>query len=214
MRCKQAFCATLFLMASGAAAANTADISWNYVSAGYAKASIKTDGDRLKPDGWQLHGSFLLNEYLYVRARHDRVTDIWQDASISIDIRQDVSIKSEQSWLSLGLRRPSLPGVDAFFEAGYASAKISTGVIFVDDVAFRLNDSSNGYQLAAGFRYQATPELELGIALRHVDLSDWDRSNLGELSGRYRLNHQIDFYSDYVFDSDGSIWGLGISVRF
>ncbi|MEE2025481.1 outer membrane beta-barrel protein [Alkalimonas mucilaginosa] len=204
MRCKQALCATLFLMASGVAAANTADISWNYVSAGYAKASIKTDADRLKPDGWQLQGSFLLNEYLYVRARHDRVTDIWQD----------VSIKAEQSWLSLGLRRPSLPGVDAFFEAGYASAKTSTGVVFVDDVAFRINDSSNGYQLAAGFRYQATPALELGIALRHVDLSGQDRSNLGELSGRYRLNHQIDLYSDYVFDSDDSIWGLGISVRF
>lgn len=208
MQLQLSVCAVALLMAGSVAAESS--ISWNYVSAGYAKASIKLDpaempnDSRLKPDGFQLHGSFLLSEQLYVRGRFDRLTDNWHG----------VNVKAEQSWLSLGLRQQVMPGIDAFFEGGYAKEKTSSGVIFMDDIAVRISDSSNGYQLGAGFRYLATPALELGAAVRYVDVSGVDNSTLGELSGRYRVSPQFDVYGNYLFESDVSVLGVGISFHF
>lgn len=204
MKLQLSVCAAALLMAGSVTADSS--ISWNYVSAGYAKASIKLDPNesRLKPDGFQLHGSFLLSEQLYVRGRFDRLTDNWNG----------VSVKAEQSWLSLGLRQQVMPGIDAFFEGGYAKEKASSGVVFIDDIAFLISDSSNGFQLGAGFRYMATAALELGAAVRYANVSDSSGITLGELSGRYRLNQNFDLYANYLFESDSSLLGVGISYHF
>jgi opacity protein-like surface antigen len=210
MQFKLSLCVAALVVATSAVADSNSDISWNYLSVGYAKASIKWHQDelgeaqRLKPDGWQLHGSFLLSEHLYVRGRYDRVTDTWFG----------VNLKAEQSWLSLGLRQQVMPGMDTFFEAGYAKETATSDIAFMDDIAFRVRDSGNGYQLGAGVRYLAAPALELGAAIRHVNVSGVDNSTLGELSARYRLSPQFDLYSNYLFESDGSILGVGVSFHF
>ncbi|MCH8536428.1 MAG: hypothetical protein LAT66_01535 [Alkalimonas sp.] len=204
MQFKLSLCAAVFVTATSVVAESKPDISWNYLSVGYAKASIKWHQDelgetqRLKPDGWQLHGSFLLSEQLYVRGRYDRVTDTWFG----------VNLKAEQSWLSLGLRQQVMPGMDTFFEAGYAKHTTTS------ELAFRDRNSGNGYQLGAGVRYLAAPALELGAAIRHVNVSGVDNTTLGELSARYRLSQQFDLYSNYLFESDGSILGVGVSFHF
>ena len=207
MRFQYLICTAGLLLASSA----TADtISWNSFSAGYAKANIKLDaadfGDRsrFKPDGWQLQGSYLLTEQLYLRGRYDRVTG---------DLL-NVRVKSEQSWVSLGLRQQVMSGMDTFFEGGYAKESASSDILFMDDIALRFRDSGSGYQLGAGVRYLATPELELGAALRHVNVSGLDSSTLAELHASYRLNTQFALYSNFLFDSDASILGVGLSFHF
>ncbi|MDP4535704.1 outer membrane beta-barrel protein [Alkalimonas collagenimarina] len=209
MQFKLTLCAAL-VAATSAVADSNSDINWNYVSAGYAKANIKLDAadfgerNRFKPDGWQLQGSYLLTERLYLRGRYDRVTG---------DLL-NVSAKSEQSWLSLGLRQQIMPGLDTFFEGGYAKESASSDILFMDDIALRYRDSGSGYQLGAGVRYMATPELELGAALRHINVSGLDSSTLGELNASFRLNTQFAIYGNFLFESDNSLLGVGISYHF
>ncbi len=207
MRYHSLLCAASLVL-TGAVAADT--IQWNTLSAGYAKANIKLDAadfgerSRFKPDGWQLQGSYLLSDQLYLRGRYDRVSG---------DLL-NVKVTSEQSWLSLGLRQQVMPGLDTFFEGGYAKEKASADIIFIDDIALRYSDSGSGYQLGAGARYLATPELELGAALRYVNVSGLSGSTLGELSASYAINEQFALYSNLLLDSDASILGLGVSIRF
>lgn len=207
MRHLPVICAASLLMASSLSADT---INWNSLSAGYAKANIKLDaadfGDRsrFKPDGWQLQGSYLLTEQLYLRGRYDRVTGNLFNTNV----------KSEQSWLSLGLRQQVMPGLDAFFEGGYAKELASSGIIFMDDIAIRIRESGSGYQVGAGFRYLATTELELAAAVRHVNVSGSSSSTLGELSASFQLSPQFALYGNFLFDSDASILGVGASFRF
>lgn len=207
MRYHSLLCAASLVL-TGAVAADT--IQWNTLSAGYAKANIKLDAadfgerSRFKPDGWQLQGSYLLSDQLYLRGRYDRVNG---------DLL-NVKVTSEQSWLSLGLRQQVMPGLDTFFEGGYAKEKASADIIFIDDIALRYSDSGSGYQLGAGARYLATPELELGAALRYVNVSGLSGSTLGELSASYAINEQFALYSNLLLDSDASMLGIGVSLRF
>ena len=207
MRYHTLLCAASLVL-TGTVTADT--IQWNTVSAGYAKANIKLDAadfgerNRFKPDGWQLQGSYLLSDQLYLGGRYDRVNG---------DLL-NVKVTSEQSWLSLGLRQQVMPGLDTFFEGGYAKEKASADIIFIDDIALRYSDSGSGYQLGAGARYLATPELELGAALRYVNVSGLSGSTLGELSASYAINEQFALYSNLLLDSDASILGLGVSLRF
>ncbi|MDP5191538.1 outer membrane beta-barrel protein [Rheinheimera baltica] len=176
-------------------AATSPDISWNYLSAGYAKANIKiSDGPRFKPDGYQLNGSYLLSNNIYLRGSYFDVT--LSDTGVDLD--------TSEVTLSLGMRDAISHQVDSFFEAGYGRsvAKLNN-----------VKETDNGVQASAGFRCRVTADLELDIAARYSDLGD-DEIIYGDLSARYRITPMFDFYASYQFESDVSIFATGVVFNF
>lgn len=207
MRYLTPFCAATLLLATSVSADT---LNWNTLSVGYTKANIKLDAadfgnsKRFKPDGWQVQGSYLLTEQLYLRGRHDRVSGDLLNTGITL----------EQSWLSLGMRRQVTLGLDTFFEGGYAKSTSSTNTLFMDDIAIRFRDSGSGYQLGAGVRYLAKPELEFGVALRHINVSTEDSSSLAELSAAYSISAQLGLFTNLLVNSDGSMFAVGARFQF
>ncbi|MAD74355.1 MAG: hypothetical protein CML20_06095 [Rheinheimera sp.] len=182
-------------MTFSAKAATTPDISWNYLSTGYAKLNIKVgSGDRFKPDGYQFNGSYLLSKDIYIRGSYFDVAGSFNGMDMDA---------SELS-LSLGMRDAISEQVDSFFEAGYGRSVAETN---------SLKETINGFQASAGFRYRVTPELELGIAARYSDMGE-DDTIYGDLSVRYRITPMFDFYANYQFESDISLLGTGVVFNF
>ena len=176
------------------------DISWNYISAGYAKADIEiADGYKIKPDGYQLNASYLLSETLYVKASYYAVSEPYRFSDIA-----GLDLDASEFTVSLGLRKAATADIDAFFEAGYGRS--------VTGISEFGKESDNGVQAGAGFRYRATPQLELAAAVRYSNLSD--SSTFGDLSARLRLTPMFDLYTSYLFDSDVSLLGAGVVFNF
>ncbi|KKO46497.1 hypothetical protein WG68_04050 [Arsukibacterium ikkense] len=191
---------TTLLFTGFSANAARPDISWNYLSAGYAKANIKIADDfTIKPDGYQLNASYLLSETLYVRASYFNVSESYRFSDIA-----GLDLDASEFTLSLGLRQAASANIDAFFEAGYGRS--------IAGISEFGKENDNGVQAGAGFRYRATPQLELAAALRYSNLGD--SSTFGDISARVRLSSMFDLYAHYLFDSDVSVLAAGVVVNF
>lgn len=183
--------------------AATPDISWNYVSAGYAKATIKNIGfNDVDLDGYQIKGSYLLSDTLYL---HTSYNDVSGDLNLMDDIL-GLKLESSELVVGLGLRQTVTDNIDSFLEAGYIRSQTNV-------VGFEKN-TVNGFQASAGFRYRIVHNLELAAALRYSDGSGSQSSSYGDISARYRVTPMIDLYMDYQFDSDTSLLGTGVALNF
>lgn len=188
------------VVSSFTATAASPDISWNYISAGYAKANIKVADDfTIKPDGYQLNASYLLSDTLYIQGSYSNVSEPYRFSDIA-----GLELDSSEFTLSLGLRQAATANIDAFFEGG-----LSRSIAGIDGFE---KERSNDFQAGAGFRYRATPHLELAAAVRYINSSD--TSTYGDLSARVRLTPMFDLYASYLFDSDVSLLGTGVVVNF
>lgn len=183
--------------------AATSDISWNYVGAGYTKVSINNiAGNDVDLNGYQLNGSYLLSDNLYLHASY---YDVSGDLPLLDDI-MGLEFEASEWQLGLGYRHAVYDNIDSFFQAGYVRSEL--GVVGFE------NDTLNGFQAAAGFRYKVLPDLELSAALRYNDSSDSDSSTYGDIGARYSVTAMFDLYLNYQFDSDVSLLGAGVAVKF
>tara|TARA_R110002126_G_scaffold160458_11_gene308119 strand:- start:2121 stop:2729 length:609 start_codon:yes stop_codon:yes gene_type:complete len=177
------------------------DISWNFISVGYAKANIEIADDfTIKPDGYQLKASYLLSDTLYVSASYFDVSEPYQFSDIA-----GLELEASEFTLSLGLRQAATDNIDAFFEAGFGRS--------IAGISEFAKENDNGAHAAAGFRYRAAPRLELAAAVRYSKAGD-DNSTFGDLSARARLSSMFDLYASYLFDSDVSLVATGVVVNF
>lgn len=193
---------TVLGYSSFSAQASASNISWNYVSAGYAQANIKNiSNNRIKPDGYQVNASFLLSDNLYLAATY---TDLSGD--IVLDDILGQSLKVSDFSVRLGMRQAATETIDSFFEAGYVRSTIGVK-------GFTDNDS-NGFQAGAGFRYRATPRIELAAAIRYANGSESDSATFGDLSTKIKLTSMFDLYASYQFDSDQSLLATGVVFNF
>ncbi|MDR6982882.1 putative porin [Rheinheimera pacifica] len=175
------------------------DINWNYVGAGYAKATIKNIGpDDIDLDGYQLNARYLLSDNLYLHASY---YDVSGDVGVA-----DIELEASELVVGLGLRQAVAKNIDSFIEAGYVRSEME--VVSFEKRTF------NGFQASAGFRYLVIQDLELSAALRYNDSSGSDSSTFGDISARYRVTPMIDLYINYQFDSDASLLGTGIALNF
>lgn len=183
--------------------AATPDISWDYVSAGFARMTLKNSGsDNIELDGYQLNGSYLLSDTLYL---HGSYNDVSGDLDLMGDI-MGLELEASELQLGLGLRQTVTNNIDSFFEAGYIRSEARV-------VGFE-KDTLNGFQAAAGFRYRVIHNLELSAALRYSDGSDSESSTVGDVAARYRVTPMIDLYISYQFESDMSLLGTGVALNF
>ncbi|WP_240224100.1 DUF481 domain-containing protein [Rheinheimera hassiensis] len=178
------------------------DINWNYVSAGYAKATLKNIGnDDVDLDGYQLNARYLLSENLYLHASYYDVS-----GDVGMDDIMGLELEASELVVGLGLRQAVAKNIDSFFEAGYVRSETEV-------VGFE-KSTSNGFQASGGFRYLIVQNLELAAALRYNDGSDTDSSTFGDISARYSVTPMIDLYISYQFDSDASLLGTGVALNF
>lgn len=179
------------------------NISWTYVSAGYAKATLDDiAGNDVDMNGYQLKASYLLSDNWYLHASY---YDVSGDLPLLDDI-MGLEFEASEWQAGLGLRQSVSDNIDSFFEAAYVRSEV--GVVGFE------NDAVNGFVAGAGFRYLIIPELELGAALRYGDGSDTDSNTYGDITLRYRFTPMFDLYVNYQFDSDASLLGTGVSVHF
>jgi opacity protein-like surface antigen len=178
------------------------DINWNYVGAGYAKATIKNIGpDDIDLDGYQLNARYLLSDNLYLHASYYDVS-----GDVGVDDIMGLELEASELVVGLGLRQAVTKNIDSFIEAGYARSEMAV-------VGFE-KQTFNGFQASAGFRYLVIQNLELSAALRYNDGSDTDSSTFGDISARYRVTPMIDLYINYQFDSNASLLGTGVALNF
>lgn len=201
----KSFIAGLALTAFGCAAFSTQanDISWTYLSAGYARASLDNiAGNDIDLNGYQLSGSYSLSDNWYLHASY---YDVSGDLPLLDDI-MGLDFEASEWQAGLGLRQAVSHNIDVFFQAGYVRTEL--GVVGFE------NDSLDGFQAGTGFRFKLSPELELSAALRYNDGSDTDGSTYGDIGMRYALTAMFDVYLNYQFDSDASLLGAGVVVNF
>ena len=201
----KSFIAGLAFTAIGCAAftAQAADINWTYLSAGYARASLDNiAGNDIDLNGYQLSGSYSLSDNWYLHASY---YDVSGDLPFLDDI-MGLEFDATEWQAGLGLRHAVSDNIDMFFQAGYV--RTEAGVQGFE------NDTLNGFQAGSGFRYQVLPELELSAALRYNDGSDSDSSTYGDIGMRYNITTIFDLYLNYQFDSDASLLGAGVVVKF
>jgi hypothetical protein len=178
------------------------DINWNYVSAGYAKATLKNIGnDDVDLDGYQLNARYLLSDTIYLHASYNDLS-----GDVGINGFAGFDIEASELVLGLGVRHAVTDNIDSFFEAGYVRSE--TEVVGFNKSTF------NGFQASAGFRYLIIQNLELSAALRYNDGSDSDSSTFGDIAARYRVTPMIDLYINYQFDSNASLLGTGVALNF
>ncbi|KUM51615.1 DUF481 domain-containing protein [Rheinheimera sp. EpRS3] len=178
------------------------DINWNYVSAGYAKATVKNIGnDDVDLDGYQLNARYLLSDTIYLHASYNDLS-----GDVGIDDILGLELEASELVLGLGVRQAVTDNIDSFFEVGYVRSETEV-------VGFE-KSTSNGFQASGGFRYLIVQNLELAAALRYNDGSDTDSSTFGDISARYSVTPMIDLYISYQFDSDASLLGTGVALNF
>lgn len=82
--------------------ATKSDINWNYVSAGYAKATIKNIGnDDVDLDGYQLKARYLLSDNLYLHASYYDVS-----GDLVLDDIMELELEASELVVGLGVARP------------------------------------------------------------------------------------------------------------
>lgn len=197
------FALATFACAAVTAQAATPDMSWTYLGAGYAKATVKNiAGNDVDMNGYQLKGSYSLSNNWYLHASY---YDVSGDLPLLDDIL-GLEFEASELQMGLGLRHAVSDSIYSFIEAGYVRS--DAGVVGFE------SESLNGFQAGAGIRYLVVPEVELSAALRYNDGSDVDSSTYADIAMRYHLTTMFDLYVNYQFDSDASLLGAGVILNF
>lgn len=194
--------ATLALAACAFAAnAKTTDLSWNYVSAGYARLTADDIGYRnIELNGQQYMASYALTDIFFMQAKYLTLKGNF-DVSDMVGLPMDTS----ELGLSLGMRQPIYASGEAFIQAGYSRSKVGI---------YGYNETSSNLQASTGVRFKLVADLELSGALSYTNGDNSDSNTFADLTARYMLTPMFDVYVNYQYDSDTSLFGGGVSLHF
>lgn len=170
-----------------------ADISYNFIEAGYQEIDIDDDllgGFDVDGDGYGIGGAFEINENWFVAASYSTA-----DFDFGVDLTE-VS-------LGAGYHVPLTDNSDFFGTLSYVSAEVSAdGFGSIDE---------DGYAAAIGVRGMVGERLELNGSLGYVDLGD---GGDGTSFGAGLLYSFTDAFAvGFSLDIDEDITAYGIGVR-
>jgi predicted porin len=164
--------------------------SFNYVEGGYV-TDLNSDLDF---DGWEIKGSFELNNDLYMLGSYQRLnTDIG-----FIDV--DANIFSA----GLGYKVALTHETALFTELEYINVNI--------DAKNFASDSENGYQFGVGARTMVSDALELKAAAYYQDVEGSEQ--FIKVGAAYQLNDAMSVYMDVDTDFDDSQLMTGLRFTF
>lgn len=194
--------ATLALTACAFTAnAKTTDLSWNYVSAGYAKMTIDDTGlKNIDLNGQQYMASYALTDIFFVQAKY-----LTLKGKFDYDDIVGAGVDASELGLSLGMRQPIYASGEAFIQAGFNRSKINF---------WGTDETSSGIKASTGVRFKLVADLELSGALSYTNGDNSDSNAFADLTARYMLTPMFDVYVNYQFDSDTSLLGGGVSLHF
>jgi len=179
-----AACAALLLASMPA----TADISYNFVQAGWQAVDI--DDPDVDGDGIGVSGSFEIGEQFHAFAGYSTA-----DFDFGVDL--------DQITVGLGFNTPIADQTDFVARLGYVEAEI-------DASGFGSADE-NGYAASIGLRSMVAPSVELAGSLNYVDFGDGDDTSV---SGQalYYFNEQFALGAGAEFGDD--VTSYGVAIRF
>lgn len=181
--------------------AKTTDLSWNYVSAGYAKMAIDDTGlKNIDLDGQQYIASYALTDIFFIQANY-----LTLSGDFDLDDMMGLPMDASELGLSIGMRQPIYANGEAFIQAGFNRTEFDI---------FGTDETSSGLQASTGVRFKLLAELELSGALRYTNGDNSDGATFADLTARYMLTPMFDVYVNYQFDSDTSLVAGGVSLHF
>ena len=173
-----------------------ADISYNYIEAGYQEIDIDDDllgGFDVDGDGYGIGGSFELNENWFIGASYSKA-----DFDFGVDLTQ--------LSLGAGYHVPLTDNTDFYGTLAFVRAEVSTsGFGSVDD---------DGYAATIGVRGMIGDRFELNGSLGYVDLGDGGDGTSFGAGLLYSFTDTVAAGLSLDIDEDITAYGIGFRVYF
>jgi hypothetical protein len=188
------FCGLTLLVL--AAPTMAADISYNFVEAGYQEIDIDggfVGGLDIDGDGYGVGGSFELNENWFIAASYAKA-------------EFDFGVDLDQFSLGAGYHVPISDNADFYGMFSYVNAEASaSGFGSVDD---------DGYEAKIGLRGMIGERFELNGSLAYVDLGDGGDTTAFGAGALYNFSDVLAAGFSIDIDDDVTAYGIGIRVYF
>ncbi|GAB3010926.1 porin family protein [Bowmanella dokdonensis] len=196
----QVMVASLFSLSLLSVAVSAAAPEWNLVELSYAKADID-DADGISPAGFNLSGSALLGDSVFLKGDFTSLSDDFQVLGESVDVDLD--------WFSAGLGyRYAVSGqTDLYGIVSYESFELKASLDGESE-----SGDDNGYGLTVGVRSMLTGQLELDGSISYIDIDESE--TLYRLGANYYFTPQLSVGASYRAADDFDIWYLGGRFTF
>lgn len=160
--------------------------SFDNVEVGYTNF----DMDGIDMDGFELKGSKELSDNFYVKADYSLVTESGVDLSLTK--------------IGVGFKNDFSNSSTFFSEVGYARADADSDFGGLDE---------DGFEISAGIRSMLSNELEVKVAVEYLDIDGEDMTSF-VVGGAYNFTKNIAAYADYSYESDLSVYAVGLRYNF
>lgn len=180
----------LAALASMPLAALSEEPRYTYVEGGYQ--ALDLDNVDADGDGFGIGGSLALTERVFVTAAY---------SNMDLDFGIDVSSYD----LSVGGNIPLSDGLHLVGEVGYTWTEFDTSIFDVND---------DGYFVSGGFRWMATPALELDAGLNYVDLDDSGDDTSLSVGALYSVTDSLALGAGIEWGDDATGYSLGLRYYF
>ena len=156
---------------------------WSYVEASYLSSEIDGLGDELEPEGFEIKGSWLVSEHLFVdgaySSQEDDINTILGDIDLELDVYN----------LGVGARFPVAASTDLYGRVSYENWKLELD---------SFDEDENGYGIAAGVRSVVLEGLELNAEVGYLDVGDAvDGEERWKVGGIYSFDNGIGIGLSY-----------------
>jgi opacity protein-like surface antigen len=163
--------------------------SFNFLEIGYTDSF-----DSEVIDGYEVNGSFELNESFFLSASYTKATE---SKLIDLDGYQfGLGYKSKLSDSSVWFTQIDYVKIDNEFDLPGFSASIS----------------EDGYQLSLGVKNNISKSLELSAAIKYIDIVEDDTYT--ELGAVYNFTDSSGVYFNIETDFDDSNYAIGLRMSF
>lgn len=184
---------TLLLLGAPAMAA---DISYNFIEAGYQEIDIDTGflgGGDIDGDGYAVGGSFELNENWFIAASYAKA-----DFDFGVDL--------DQLSVGAGYHVPISDNADFYGALSFVRAEVSASGFGSED--------EDGYAATIGLRGMVGERFELNGSLSHIDYGSGGDTTAFGAGALYNFTDMLAAGFSVGIDDDVTTYGIGIRVYF
>lgn len=169
--------------------AAAADLSYNYVEAGYVDFGVSDGPDA---EGWLVGGSVALGDQLHLYGSH-----------LQADIDHSNVFDADVSRLGLGWNTGISDTSDLVVRANYL--KLESNFPGAD---------SDGYEAEVGLRSALTPRFETYAAAGYVDTGRGSGDLFGKLGAQFKFSPRWGLVADATLSDDANQYFVGPRVTF
>jgi len=182
------------LLTANVALAETAP-GWDLVQISYASLEID-EADELDFTGFNLSGSKLINENVFVLASYTALSDSYEGVDLNVDTYA----------IGVGYRYGLNNTTDIYGSVSFQGAELKASGNGESD---SIDDT--GYGLAVGIRSMVTDQVELSAAISYVSI-DSESDTAFSAAAFYNINDQFSVGAGFSTSSDAS--GYNLTARY